>query len=135
MSGVYAFCGIAECADEDVGSDETSVKIEVMAIAPESGTFSNPLERVDFWMTDVAGVSWMVGSDTSGTSGRVGGDGVNARWRTWSYSVTLTGVFLNMATRPDTGGSETVMIRAIAVNDNNVGLVMSTGVAIDTTAP
>ena len=48
--GVYAFCGIAEC-DEDVGSDETSVKIEVMAIAPESGTFSNPLERVDFWMT------------------------------------------------------------------------------------
>ena len=130
---VYAFCGIAEC-DEDQGSDETSVKIEVMAIAPESGTFSNPLERVDFWMTDVAGVSWMVGSDASGTSGRVGGDGPNARWRTWSYSVTLPGAMLHMATRPGLG-TGAAMIRAIAVNDNNVGLVVSTGVAINTTAP
>ena len=128
---VYAFCGIAECDDEDA---ETSVKIEVMAIAPESGTFSNPLERVGFWMTDVAGVSWMIGSDTSGSSGRVGGDGENARWQTWSYSVTLPGTMLNMATRPGLG-TETAMIRAIAVNDNNVGLVVSTGVAIDTTAP
>ncbi len=131
-SGVYAFCGIAECADEDA---ETSVKIEVRVIAPVTGSFSNPLERVDFWVTDINGVSWNVGSDTSGTSGRVGGNDANARFRTWSYSVTLTGVFLNMATRPGTGGSETVMIRAIAVNDNNVGLVVSTGVAIDTTAP
>ena len=130
---VYAFCGIAEC-DDGEGSDETSVKIEVMAIAPESGTFSNPLERVDFWMTDVAGVSWMVGSDASGTSGRVGGDGDNARWRTWSYSVTLPGAMLHMATRPGLG-TGTAMIRAIAVNDNNVGLVVSTGVAINTTAP
>ena len=131
-SGVYAFCGIAECADEDA---ETSVKIEVRVIAPVTGSFSNPLERVDFWVTDINGVSWNVGSDTSGTSGRVGGNDANARFRTWSYSVTLTGVFLNMATRPGTGGSETVMIRAIAVNDDNVGLVVSAGVAIDTTAP
>ena len=76
----------------------------------------------------------MVGSDTSGTSGRVGGDGVNARWRTWSYSVTLPGAMLHMATRPGLG-TGAAMIRAIAVNDNNVGLVVSTGVAINTTAP
>ena len=129
---VYAFCGIAECDDDDA---ETSVKIEVRARAQESGTFGDPFERVDFWVTDVNGVSWMVGSDASGTSGRVGGDGDGARNRTWTYSVTLPGTMLNMATRPGIGGTETPMIRAVAVNDNNVGLVESTGVAIDTTAP
>ena len=112
---------------------ETSVKIEVRARADKSGTFSNPFERVDFWVTDINGVSWMVGSDASGTSGRVGGDGDrdnNARNRTWTYSVTLPGTMLNMtrATRPGIGGDEMPMIRAFAVNDNNVGLVESTGV-------
>ncbi len=129
---VYAFCGIAECDDEDA---ETSVKIEVRARAEESGTFSDPFERVDFLVTDINGVSWTVGSDASGTSGRVGGDAENARNRTWTYSLTLPGTMLNMATRPMAGGTETPMIRAIAVNDNNVGLVESTEVAIDTTAP
>ena len=130
--GVYAFCGIEECADDDA---ETSVKIEVRARAQASGTFGDPFERVDFWVTDINGVSWMVGSDASGTSSRVGGDLENARNRTWTYSVTLPGTMLNMATRPGIGGTETPMIRAVAVNDNNVGLVESTGVAIDTTAP
>ena len=128
---VYAFCGIEECDEDDA---ETSVKIEVRARAEAPGTFGDPFERVDFWVTDINGVSWMVGSDASGTSGRAGGD-VNARNRTWTYSVTLPGTMLNMATRPGIGGTETPMIRAIAVNDNNVGLLESTGVAIDTTAP
>ena len=129
---VYAFCGIEECDDDDA---ETSVKIEVRARADASGTFGNPFERVDFWVTDINGVSWRVGSDASGTSGRVGGDADNSRHRTWTYSVTLPGTMLNMATRPGIGGNQVPMIRAIAVNDNNVGLVESTGVAIDTTAP
>ena len=129
---VYAFCGIAECDDDDA---ETSVKIEVRARAQASGTFGDPFERVDFLVTDINGVSWTVGSDASGTSGRVGGDDANARNRTWTYSVTLPGTMLNMATRPGIGGTETPMIRAVAVNDKNVGLVESTGVAIDTTAP
>ena len=130
---VYAFCGIEECDDDDA---ETSVKIEVRARAGASGTFGNPFERVDFWVTDINGVSWRVGSDASGTSGRVGGDAdENARYRTWTYSVTLPGTMLNMATRPGIGGNQVPMIRAIAVNDNNVGLLESTGVAIDTMAP
>ena len=131
-ASVYAFCGIAKCDDDDA---ETSVKIEVRARADASGTFGDPFERVDFWVTDINGVSWKVGSDASGTSGRVGGDADNARNRTWTYSVTLPGTLLNMATRPGIGGTEIPMIRAVAVNDNNVGLVESTGVAIDTTAP
>ena len=129
---VYAFCGIEECDDDDA---ETSVKIEVRARAGASGTFGNPFEKVDFWVTDINGISWMVGSDASGTSGRVGGELMNARYRTWTYSVTLPGTMLNMATRPGIGGNEVPMIRAIAVNDNNVGLLESTGVAIDTMAP
>ena len=125
-------CGIEECDDDD---SETSLKIEVKASATESGTFSNPFERVDFWVTDINGVSWRVGSDASGTSGRIGGD-ANARNRTWSYSMTLPGTMLRAATRPMAGGDGTPMIRAIAVNDNNVGLLESTAMpAFDTTAP
>ena len=131
-ANVYEFCGLAVCDDEDL---DTSVKIEVMAIAPAAGTFSNPFERVDFWVTDVNGASWMVGSDISGGSGRVGGDEENARWRTWSYSVTLPGTMLNMATRGVTGGTGDAMFRAIGVNEEGVGLVVSTGVTINVMKP
>ena len=40
----------------------------------EGPTFRNPFDRVDFWVEDVNGASWLLGSDTSGESGRVGGD-------------------------------------------------------------
>ena len=50
------FCGIEEC--DEAWPSETSVKIEVRASADDPGTFSNPFERVDFWMTDINGVSW-----------------------------------------------------------------------------
>ena len=126
-------CGIEECDDDD---SETSLKIEVKASATESGTFSNPFEMVDFLITDINGVSWTVGSDASGTSGRIGGAADNARNRTWSYSMTLPGTMLRAATRPMAGGAATPMIRAIAVNDNNVGLLGSTVMpTFDTTAP
>ena len=122
-------CGIAECDDSD---SETSLKIEVKASATESGTFSNPFERVDFLITDINGVSWTVGSDASGTSGRIGGGNRN---RTWSYSITLPGTMLRAATRPMAGGDVTPMIRAIAVNDNNVGLLGSTAMPTFDTTP
>ena len=126
-------CGIAECDDDD---SETSLKIEVKASATESGTFSNPFERVDFLITDINGVSWTVGSDDSGTSGRIGGDNAdtarNRRGRTPDAARTM----LRAATRPMAGGNVTPMIRAIAVNDNNVGLLGSTAMPMfDTTAP
>ena len=126
-------CGIEECDEAD---SETSLKIEVRASATESGTFSNPFERVDFLITDINGVSWTVGSDASGTSGRIGGELANSRHRTWSYSLTLPGTMLRAATRPMAGGDGAPMIRAIAVNDNNVGLLGSTAMPMfDTIAP
>ena len=44
-----------------------------MATAAESatGTFSDPFDRVDFWVQDVNGASWLLGSDTSGSRGTV----------------------------------------------------------------
>ena len=89
------------------------------------GTFRDPIERVDFWVTDINGASWLLGSDASGTSGFVGGTGNDARYRTWSYSITAPGTMIRMLTRPDTNGDQTALppsIRAIAVNEDGVGL-------------
>ncbi len=137
----YDVCALSGGCGDETGTTEdeedfpTSLKVEIEYQNTASGTFSNPLERVDFWVTDVNGTSWYVGSDTSGTSGRVGGTGDDARYRMWSYSVTLSGELINMATRSDTGGTGTPMIVAIGVNDENVGLSQSTNVDISTEKP
>lgn len=139
-SGVYAFCGIPVCADEDAA---LAVAIEFRAIAPAAGTFENPFERVDFWMTDVNGASWFFGSDGTGTSGEKGPDGDDDQntdddgFQTWSYSIIVPGTLLAAVARADTNEASTTepMIRAIAVNGNEVGVVTTTGVAIDTTEP
>ena len=138
-SDMYEVCALPGGCGEPADDFPTSLKVEVRAIATEAGTFSNPFERVDFWVTDVNGTSWRLGSDASGTSGRVGGDEANARWRAWSYSVTLPGAMVGMATRAGTSveGVNAVvpMIRAVAVNDENVGLVEASAVVISTEKP
>ena len=126
----YEVCGYAKCDDDDLKS---TLKIEVRTVAPEPGAFSDPFERVDFWVTDINGASWRIGSDTSGTSGRLGGAGTtdadNPRNRTWSYSITVAGTMLRAATRQGTGGTGTPAILAIGVNDEGVGLVESVELA------
>ncbi len=139
-SDAYAFCGIPVCGDEDAA---LAVEIEFRAIAPAAGTFDNPFERVDFWMTDVNGASWFFGSDETGTSGEKGPDGDDDQMdgddglETWSYSVIVPGTLLAAIARADTNEASTTepMIRAIGVNDSEVGVVTTTGVAIDTTGP
>ena len=136
-------CGNEDGTDEDEEDFETSVKVEITALAAAAGTFRNPFERVDFWVTDVNGTSWFVGSDGSGTSGREDGDiddnDANDRFRTWTYSVTLPGAMVAAATRAMTSvqdGTQVIpMIRAIVVNDENVGLVQASAVDISTEKP
>ena len=116
----YTVCGYAKCTGGNA-APESTVKIEVVATAAATGTFRDPFERVDFWMTDASGVAWLVGSDGSGTGGRT-----DARNRTWSYSVTLPGTLLRAATRPDTAATNDAdigKIVAIGVSDRGVGLV------------
>ena len=133
----YTVCGYAKC-EKDNGDDlKSTVKIEVVATAAAAGTFRDPFERVDFWMTDENGVAWLVGSDGTGTSGRVGGDGNDARFRTWSYSVTLPGITLRMLTRPGIAANadaDTGKILAIGLNESGVGLseLMGTAIAFGT---
>ena len=139
-SRMYAFCGLPVCEDEDAA---LAVEIVFRAIAREEGPFPNPFERVDFWMSDVNGASWFFGSDETGTSGRKGSDEVldfnpdDDDFPTWSFSITVPGTLLAAIARADTNeGSDTEpMIRAIGVNGNEVGLVTSTGVAINMTEP
>ena len=131
-SDAYEFCGIPACEDED---SALAVEIGFMAVSqPRDTGFEDPFERVDFWMTDVNGASWLIGSDTTGTSGRSGTDD---RYRTWSYSIHVPGTLLAAFARMDTNEDSTTqpMIRAIGVNGNDVGLVRSTGVVIDMTEP
>ena len=125
--GDYEVCGYAKCTAENLSS---RLKIDIRAAAAAAGSFTEPFERVDFWVTDENGASWLIGSDTSGTRGRVGGTGADARFVAWSYSFTVAGTALRAATRPDTGGDRTtMMIRAIGVNDEGVGLVTSLALA------
>ena len=139
-SDVYAFCGIPVCGDEGAA---LAVKIEFRAIAPADGTFDNPFERVDFWMTDVNGASWFFGSVGTGMSGEKGPDGDDDQnadddgLQTWSYSIIVPGTLLAAVARADTNEESPAepVIRAIGVNDNEVGVVTTAGVAIDTTGP
>ena len=124
----YEVCGYAKCTDDDLSS---TLNIRVRAAASAAGSFGDPYERVDFWVTDINGASWLIGSDSSGSSGRVGGTGGDARNRTWTYSHRVSGTMLRMLTRPGTGGTETAQIRAIGVNDEGVGLVTTLELAAE----
>ena len=133
----YLVCGYAKCTGGD-DAPKSTVKIGVRAAANAAGTFRDPFERVDFWMTDESGVAWLVGSDTSGTSGRKGGTGNDARFRTWSYSITVAGTALKAVTREGAwapGGtgadSDASKIIAIGVKANGVGFYKQTANAVE----
>ena len=125
-----------ECDDNDTATEdeETETELEVVATATNLGSFSEPFDRVDFWVQDVNGASWMLGSDTSGESGRVGG-ATNDRRRTWTYSLDATVMALYMRTReaafPPAADSDTHTVLAFGVNDDGVALVMSVTIDID----
>ena len=123
---------VDDCADDN---EETSTELEVVATAGADGAFSDPFERVDFWVRDVNGASWMLGSDTSGDSGRVGGTGVDARYRTWTYSLDATVADLYMLTReaafPPDANEDTHTVLAFGVNDDGIALVSSVNLTID----
>ena len=131
----YTVCGYAKCENVTgtTAPPPSTVKIEVRATAAALGAFRDPFERVDFWMTDANGVAWLVGSDATGASGRVGGD-TNDRTRTWTYSVTLAGTALRAATRPGTAATNDAdigKIVAIGVNGRGVGLVEVMDAAVE----
>ena len=123
---------IDDCAGEDDAERET--ELEVVATATNLGAFSDPFDRVDFWVQDVNGASWLLGSDTSGESDRVGG-ATNDRHRTWTYSLDATAADLYMLTReagfPPTTDSDEHTVRAFGVNDDGMALVASVTLDID----
>ena len=71
-----------DCGKRTIAETETELKF--VATATTEGAFSDPFDRVDFWVEDVNGASWMLGSDTSGESDRVSS---SDRRRTWTYSL------------------------------------------------
>ena len=95
------------------------------------GTFRvDPFERVDFWMQDVNGQHWLLGSDDSGASGR---DSDNDR--TWTYSLNnVSGAMLYMMTRAagfEDAADDMYTVRAFAVNGDGVALMASVEIVID----
>ena len=123
-----------DCDDGDAATDddETETELEVVATAAATGAFSNPFERVDFWVRDVNGASWHLGSDTSGESGRVSS---TDRTRTWTYSLDAAAANLYMLTREaaftPAADSDTHTVLAFAVNDDGVALVASVDLDLD----
>ena len=99
-----------------------------MAKADALGSFSDPFDRVDFWVQDVNGASWMLGSDTSGESGRVGGS--ESRSHAIGHGHTLwtrlrpTLYMLYQGGRFPAGLADSDMhtVRAFGVNDDGVAL-------------
>ena len=132
----------ALCAAEDTDDcaeaveDETETELEVVATQTGTGTFRNPFERVDFWVRDVNGAHWMLGSDTSGERDSTGtGD---SRRLTWTYSLDATAMAIHMRTReadfPPAGETDSDtghIVLAFAVNDDGVALVMEVTITID----
>ena len=137
---VFAADTLLVCAaeDEDDCADDNqngTVELEVVATATELGAFSNPFERVEFWVRDVNGASWMLGSDTSGDSGRVSSSN---RRRTWTYSLDASAADLHMLTREaafppsgDTDSDTGHRVLAFAVNDDGIALVDEVTLTID----
>ena len=121
-----------KCAD---ANQESETEIELVATADADGAFSDPFERVDFWMQDVNGAAWFLGSDTPGESGRVGGDGADARRRTWTYSMEFPAAMLYMMTReaafPVAADSDSHTVRVFGVNSDGVAYALSGTVTID----
>ena len=124
---------VAEDLDGCAAADpETETELEVVATATNEGAFSDPFDRVDFWVEDVNGASWLIGSDTSGSSGRVSS---SDRHRTWTYSLDVSAAALYMATReaaflPSTD-SDDHTVRAFGVNDDGIALVSEETIKID----
>ena len=127
-------CAADKVADCE-GAKETETKLSFVATSSTS-TLSNPFDRVDFWVQDVNGASWMLGSDTSGESGRMGGTDENtARNRTWTFSLDASAAELYMRTReaayPRTTPSDMHLVHAFGVNDDDIALVQSVTITID----
>ena len=117
-----------DCADDA----ETETELEFVATTTATGAFSDPFDRVDFWVQDVNGASWMLGSDTSRESDRVSS---TDRRRTWTYSLDASAAALYMRTReagfPPTTDSDEHTVRAFGVNDDGIALVQSVTIDID----
>ena len=120
---------VDDCAEMD---PETETELEFVATATATGAFSDPFDRVDFWVQDVNGASWMLGSDTSGESDRVSS---TDRSRTWTYSLDASAAALYMRTReagfPPVSDSDMHTVRAFGVNDDGIALVLSVTIDID----
>jgi hypothetical protein len=138
LEDIDAVC-VAEDEDDCEGDNrESETELEFEARAGATGAFSNPFDRVDFWIQDVNGASWLIGSDASGESGRVGG-ATNDRTRTWTYSLEVSADVLYMLTREeefprdeiDGATADESTVRAFGVNDDGVALVGSGTVTID----
>ena len=118
-------------ADDCAVTDEpTTSDLEFVATRAD-GTFRvDPFERVDFWMQDVNGQHWLLGSDDSGASGRN-----DASDRTWTYSLNnVSGAMLYMMTRAAgfmDAADDMYTVRAFAVNGDGVALMASGEVVID----
>ena len=129
-SNLCAAEDIDDCEDGDDAERET--ELEVVATATNLGAFSDPFDRVDFWVQDVNGASWLLGSDTSGSSDRVSS---TDRHRTWTYSLDATAADLYMLTReagfPPTTDSDEHTVRAFGVNDDGIALVSTVTLDID----
>ena len=132
LSAIDAVC-VAEDEDDCAEANrESETELEVVATADAVGAFSDPFERVDFWVQDVNGASWLLGSDTSGESDRVSSTN---RARTWTYSLDASAADLYMLTReaafPPGSDSDSHTVRAFGVNDDGVAYALSGTVTID----
>ena len=113
-----------------MNQDQRNGRLRFVATRAD-GTFRvDPFERVDFWMEDVNGQHWLLGSDDSGASGRN-----DASERTWTYSLNnVSGAMLYMMTRAagfEKPADDTYTVRAFAVNGDGVALMASDMVVID----
>ena len=122
-----------DCAEGDDAERET--ELEFVATATDLGAFSDPFDRVEFWVQDVNGASWLLGSDTSGESDRVSSSN---RRRTWTYSLDASAADLYMLTREagfprdeTDGAADTHAVLAFAVNDDGIALVVEVELDID----
>ena len=132
FSAIDAVCVADKESDCTESNRESETELEFVATADAAGSFSEPFDRVDFWMQDVNGASWLIGSDASGTSGRVSS---TDRTRTWTYSLDVSAARLYMLTREagfrGAGADDTHTVRVFGVNDDNVALTASAEVTID----
>ena len=132
LSAIDAVCVADKESACAMTNQESETELKFVAEADMEGSFSEPFDRVDFWMQDVNGASWLIGSDAAGTSGRVSS---TDRKRTWTYSLDVSAARLYMLTREagfrGAGALDTHTVRAFGVNDDNVALTASADVIID----